>query len=358
MLPADAALSREIVFGVLRRRPQLDFLIQRHLKGPISRLDTEVLVALRMGAFQLRFLERIPAHAVVSESVAVVKLARKSSASGVVNAVLRKVSTDALADEWPSRELSYCQPEWLLNRWVGAYGEQRAIGIAEAFLRKPEVYVRIPPGKTAEDFPGCILGETEIPGCFRVEKGSPLAAGLRQMDIGSQWVASFVAAGRDEPVLDLCAAPGNKTSAIGERAPIAAACDLHLRRLLAMPGAAHARVQLNAAFPLPFRRRFPWILLDAPCSGTGTLGRNPEIRWRLTPQALAAFPALQREMLQNALQLLAPGGTLVYSTCSLEIEENECIVTEVCHDYHVEMFHRLPGESPGDGFFVARIRAV
>ncbi|MCW5965721.1 MAG: hypothetical protein KIT83_16910 [Bryobacterales bacterium] len=357
LLPADAALAREIVFGVLRRQPQLDYLAQQHLSRPVSRLDAEVRIALRMGTFQAQFLERVPTHALVSESVSLVKLARKTSASGMVNAVLRKVATESLPAEWPSREIALSQPEWLLSRWHTAFGAEGMQRIAGAFLQKPDVYVRVPGERDPGEQPGCVLESTDVRGCYRVVKGNPVQTGFRQMDIGSQWVASLVTADAEVAVLDLCAAPGNKTAVIAERATVAAACDLHLSRLRAMPPPAHPKVQLDGTNPLPFRRRFPWILLDAPCSGTGTLARNPEIRWRLSPEKLAAFPPLQRLLLRNALAVLAPGGTIVYSTCSLEAEENECIVEEICHDYDVRWFRRVPGDQPGDGFCAAMIRA-
>ncbi len=357
LMPADSALAWEIVFGVLRRQPQLDFLAQQHLSRPIAHLDPEVKIALRMGAFQAHFLERIPTHALVSESVSLVKLAKKTSASGLVNAVLRKVAAESLPAAWPNREIALCQPEWMLSRWKTVHGEAGMQRIAEAFLRKPEVYVRVPGGAPPQEQHGCALESTELPGCFRVARGSAAVSGFRQMDIGSQWVASMIDACPGEAVLDLCAAPGNKTAVIAERASVAAACDLHLSRLRAMPEPNHPRVQLDGTSPLPFRCRFPWILLDAPCSGTGTLARNPEIRWRLTPEKLSGFPTLQRNLLRNALDVLAPGGTIVYSTCSLEPEENEYIVRDICHDYDVRLFHRVPGEQPGDGFFAALIRA-
>lgn len=357
LLPADAALAHEIVFGVLRRRAQLDVLLVPHLRLPIGKMDAAVRIALRMGAFQLHFLERVPSYAIVNESVALVKRARIGSAAGMVNAVLRKVMASRLPAAWPDRATQYCLPQWMLSRWDAAYGKERTEQMAAALLRKPDTYVRVPPGRTPADYPECVLEATELPGCYRVKQGNPGQAGLRQMDIGSQWVASLVEAGPGEPVLDLCAPPGNKTTVIGERAPIAAACDLHFGRLRAMPEPHHPRVQLNGEWRLPFRRTFPWILLDAPCSGTGTLGRNPEIRWRIRLEAIQAFPKVQRALLGNALALLAPGGTLVYSTCSLEPEENEHIVEEVCHHEDVEVLRRLPGEAPGDGFFAARIRA-
>lgn len=356
LLPPDAALAQEIVFGVLRRRPQLDFLLQEHLGKPLSKLDTEVLQAMRMGAYQLHFLDRVPSHAAVSESVALVRYARKVSAMGMVNAILRKVMDAPLPSEWPNRATALCMPEWILQRWDDVYGAEQTTAIAQAFLEKPKVYTRLPAGKTAADFPGFEFEETEIPGCLQVLRGNVQAAGLRQSDIGSQWVATLLEAGPEDTVIDLCAAPGNKTAVLAERARIAAAGDASFARLAAMREEGIPRVQLDASAPLPFRFTFSRVLLDAPCSGTGTMGRNPEIRWRLTLEKIREFPRVQRAMLRQALELVAPGGVLVYATCSLETEENENIVRDVCHDCGVEMFRRIPGECPGDGFFGAVIR--
>lgn len=356
LLPADAALAHEIVFGVLRRRSQLDFLLQVHLSRPLAKLDIEVLTALRMGAYQLHFLDRVPSHAAVSESVSLARAARKTSATGMVNAILRKVMGAGFPATFPDRATALSMPEWILRRWEQAFGEERAVGLAEAFLRKPEVYTRLPLGKSPSDYPGIELAETEIAGCRKVLKGNLQASGLRQSDIGSQWVGTLLDVQPGDEVLDLCAAPGNKTAVLAETGRIAAACDANFQRLVAMGSDGFPRVQLDATQPLPFSRLFPRILVDAPCSGTGTLGRNPEIRWRITPEKLREFPPIQRAMLRNALQALAPGGVLVYATCSLEIEENENIVRDVCHDYGVEMARRMPGVSPGDGFFAAVVR--
>lgn len=356
ILPADASLAHEIVFGVLRRRAQLDYLLQQHLPKPLAKLDGEIVTVLRIGAYQLLFLERVPPHAAVSESVLLARAARKTSASGLVNAVLRKVAVAGIPAEWPDRATAFSVPEWMLRRWESAFGAARAGQIADAFLHKPEIYTRLPRDKAPSDYPALELASTEIPRCFTVLRGNPQAAGLPQVDIGSQWVATQVETQPGEDVLDLCAAPGNKTAILAETAHVAAACDISFQRLAAMRSEPWPRVRLDAAEPLPFGRSFPRILLDAPCSGTGTLGRNPEIRWRITPEKIRSFHSIQAAMLRNALEVLAPGGALTYATCSLEIEENENIVRNLCHDYEVETARRTPGVSAGDGFFVAVIR--
>jgi 16S rRNA (cytosine967-C5)-methyltransferase len=323
----DAALASEIVFGVLRYRAQLDFLGE-HYAGRRQKLDPEVRIALRMGIYQLRYLERIPPHAAVTDAVDLVKRARKRSAAGFVNAILRQVDRDTVA--WPSREVELSCPEWLLARWELHYGAEAAAAIARAALIEPEKYMR----------------------------------GARVQDVGSQSVVPLLALAPGQTFLDLCAAPGNKTAQALESGVRAVACDLHYHRLAQMKNLTANLVVLDATQPLPFARRFDRILVDAPCSGTGTLGRNPEIKWRLTPGDLAVLQHRQTALLARAREALAPGGLLVYSTCSLEPEENEGVVAvaaggaAVAGEAPAGTLRRLPGRDPGDGFFAAVIKSA
>lgn len=315
----DAALAESIVFGCLRRQSQLDFLIGHYSGRPSPKLDEEVRIALRMGIFQLRYLDRIPAHAAVTESVELVKRARKRSAAGLVNAVLRKVNREPVV--WPDHPTEFSIPAWLLQQWEKHYGVPTAEGIAQAALSEPESYVN--------------------------------AATGRQQDIGAQTIVPLLGIEPGMAVLDLCAAPGNKTAQALAAGAHVTACDRYLRRLADVPAEA-SRVALDAAAALPFSVKFDRILVDAPCSGTGTLSRNPEIKWRLEPADLGEFASRQRKILENALACLAPGGKLVYATCSLERQENEEVVAGLAV---TETLHRIPGRDPGDGFFAAVIAA-
>jgi 16S rRNA (cytosine967-C5)-methyltransferase len=217
---------------------------------------------------------------------------------------------------YPNDAVALAMPEWLLAKWESQFGAAAARAAALYFLNKPPAHVR----------------------------------GERQMDIGAQQIVPLLRLEPHHRFLDLCAAPGNKTLQAAECGVNPVACDRSRKRLAAIPVAQ--RVQLDAAQPLPFRPVFDRILVDAPCSGTGTLARNPEIKWRVTPEEFARQAERQLQILRAALAVLAPGGRLVYATCSLEREENEEVVNQFA-DRVQEQGYRLPGREAGDGFFHA-----
>jgi 16S rRNA (cytosine967-C5)-methyltransferase len=356
---ADAALATELTMGVLRWQRLLDFLLQRHLDRPAGRMDLEVLLALRIGLYQMRFLDRVPARAAVSESVELVKSARKRSAAPFVNAVLRKLAPQAklsgtkLNALLPSNTseaerlgILYSHPTWLVERWLAQFGSQRTLALLEANNRAPRTScVVIDPDQVTQ------TSETLRKEGFQVDPGNWLksalaisggntaeAKSLRMgnisiQDEASQMVARLLGARAGDLVLDLCAAPGGKAGILARTVAATGAviaADVHVHRLRsARELMERTRTEniswlaLDATQPLPFARQFQRILLDAPCSGTGTLARNPEIRWRLQPSDLARASERQSAMLRQALAGLARGGRLVYATCSLEPEENE-----------------------------------
>ncbi|HVC00056.1 MAG TPA: 16S rRNA (cytosine(967)-C(5))-methyltransferase RsmB [Candidatus Dormibacteraeota bacterium] len=360
----DAALATELVFGVLRWQRLLDVLIERQAKRPAASLDMAVRLCLRLGAYQLLFLDRIPPSAAVNESVELVKRARKGSAASIVNAVLRHMPRGPLPPAEMARLLPIRMPEaermgilhshptWMVARWLERLGEERTKSLLIANNRPPLVACTVlDPDQTEkvaaslrEDGlsvePGRLLGNSLV-----VRGGNPIETrAFREgritiQDEASQVVALLAGVRKDQAVLDLCAAPGNKTlvlaRAAGPQARIVAA-DLHGHRLRALGGQLRRtgtrgvkRVALDATFPLPFACRFDRVLVDAPCSGTGTLARNPEIRWRLRPEDIADLAGRQARILRNALSVLSPGGRLVYATCSVEPEENEGVVRTV-----------------------------
>lgn len=341
----EAGLATEIVYGVLRRRAQLHALIARVASRRPDQMDPRVLIAIEMGVYQMRFLDRVPDHAAVSESVDLIKRARKLPAAALVNAILRRLPP--LPSKWGDEALEYSLPAWLWRRWVSRFGLESARRLGEAGLRPPETYIRL---AVPERPPGC--ESTALAGCWRLH--GPLPVGARRQDIGSQTVAPLLELEPSQLFLDLCAAPGNKTAqALETPGLIAVACDSSAARLREFHAAGAHLVRLDAAQPLPFPAVFDRILVDAPCSGTGTLARNPEIRWRLKEADLAAHATRQRRILGHALNCLKPGGRLVYSTCSLEREENEDVVRTVAPDRVRAERLRVPSRHPGDGFYAA-----
>jgi 16S rRNA (cytosine967-C5)-methyltransferase len=362
----DAALATELVLGVLRWQRLLDFLAERAAgtrRLEATSLDLEVLLALRLGIYQLEFLERVPASAAVNESVELVKVARKRSAAGLVNALLRNAAreetllpaaharVEALLDPRlaPAERLGIAlsHPTWLVERWLGRFGEADTRALLEANNRPPRITAAIlTSGGSASEAnrPGRWLrGAAELTG------GNPAENEILQQgrgfvqDEASQMIPLLLETRPGQRVLDLCAAPGGKTARLAEHAggQCVVAADRHLHRLRQMREfLGHVRagnvpvVALDGTAPLPFGVAFDRILVDAPCSGTGTLARNPEIRWRLRPQDLPALAEKQAALLRQALEKLAPGGRLVYSTCSLEPEENEQVVKAVLAQTH------------------------
>ena len=319
---ADRNLATTLVLGVLRWQIALDARMQPLLQRPDLALPAPVATALRLGAFQLQHLDRIPAHAALSESVELVRAAGHGHASGMVNAILRKLTrqpapqpklyeTTALFAE------RLAHPEWLVARWVRTYGRTAAMAICAYDQHEPRQGTLFVPLEPTDD---------------------PTIA-LPHIDDGSRLVAELAAASHLSParIWDCCAAPGGKTLILARRHASSEilASDANPRRLQALAArlhadAPHVRTLEADATKLPEAEGlFDLILCDVPCSGTGTLGRNPEIKQRLLPSDLARQATRQREILSAALSRLAPGGRLLYSTCSLEPEENENVVADV-----------------------------
>jgi 16S rRNA (cytosine967-C5)-methyltransferase len=376
----DAGLATELVMGVLRWRRLLDLLLERQMKKPVARLDLPVALALRIGLYQLRFLQRVPARAAVNESVELVKSARKTSAATLVNAVLRRTANEARVPaekfappDTPLAErlgILHSHPTWMVERWLARLGEQRTIALLKANNRAPRLTCALHDASRREEIvatlhqAGLRIGPGKIlQSAFAVSGGSPTrtesfrAGAISIQDEASQTVPLLLDVQAGDRVLDMCAAPGGKTPplvrAAGSGGMIVAA-DRHAHRLRAMReqfkrlALTQVRlVELDAAHTLPFGTFFNRILVDAPCSGTGTLARHPEIRWRLQPEQLAEFHALQTALLQSALERLAPGGRLVYSTCSMEPEENEQVVEEALRG--ASMFRRNVGSELARG---------
>jgi 16S rRNA (cytosine967-C5)-methyltransferase len=345
----DAGLAAEIAFGVLRRQGELDAAIAAFANRPATRLDAAVRIALEMGLYQLGFLDRVPAHAVVNDSVQLARRAGKASAGALVNAILRRAARESAATD---QGLS--TPAWLLERWKAHYGGELAAGIVRASLERPRRYIRVPWGAMPPEG----AAPTDVPGCYILETGilnSGEAGAFRFQDIGSQAVVPLLDLRPGETFLDICAAPGNKTAQALESGARAVACDLHLSRAKTLLPLGIPVAVIDARGGVPFSRKFDRVLVDAPCSGTGTLGRNPEIKWRLQEADIGDLQNRQIAILRNALGAVAPGGLLVYSTCSLERAENEDVIAASGAVVERTM-QRIPGRDAGDGFFAAVLR--
>ncbi len=314
-LIGESGFVRTVVLGVLRWRSRLDHAIETLADRKLGRIDPLVVDVLRTGIYELNFMD-VAAYAAVSETV---DLAPKR-ARGFVNAVLRRAAK-GLPDP-PDVATRYAHPRWLFDRWVTSFGIERATKIAEANqqLSYPDVLVldgAPPAGAVASQL---VSGVYKLPG----STADLDRRHVYPMDEGSAVIASIAArAGND--VLDVAAAPGGKTLYMKTRGASVTSSDLSLARLLPLIGRQPRLVAADGRQP-PFRRRFSVVLLDAPCSATGTIRKNPEIKWRLRESDLAGFAVLQRELLAAALAI---GETVVYSTCSLEPEENETIVAGV-----------------------------
>jgi 16S rRNA (cytosine967-C5)-methyltransferase len=374
LTPEDRNLATALVMGVLRWEIALDARLAKLLSRPEQRLAEPVAVALRMGAFQLLHMDRIPAHAVLNESVEMCRAAGQPHAAGMVNAVLRKLAAAKPTSQnrdvgHPVRESTAAfaerlgHPLWLVERWAAEYGSEAALAICEYDQREPVA------GLLFAEAKGGVAPREAVP----------------QMDDGSRLVAELaaaampIAAGRAARVWDCCAAPGGKTLMLalrlnphlkdetltpasklagdpetqGTSGAEILATDVSAKRMALMVArlrryAYAERVQCAvadaSAVAVKDERdaKFDLILCDVPCSGTGTLARNPEIRHRLRVEDLARQAARQRAILRGAIARLAAGGRLVYSTCSLEPEENEQVVEAVAKDAGVR---RIPVET-------------
>jgi 16S rRNA (cytosine967-C5)-methyltransferase len=350
--PPDRNLATALVLGVLRWQIRLDGEIREFLVRPNAKLEPEVLIALRLGAFQILQMDRIPARAAIDESVELAKQAGHRFASGMVNALLRKLAgaarLDFLEESAAELVLAEAHPAWMVERWISSYGLEAARAICRHGQSQPALTVRLasPAGEAELDAAGIVLEAGQLLTAARTVVGGDVtgteafrAGRVRLQDEGSQLVAEL--AGWDssdlnqdkKKILDACAAPGGKTLILAERNPQAhiVACESSAPRLeqlwkrLAFLG-DRVECRLADASTLAQDSAFDLALADVPCSGTGTLGRNPEIRHRLRPEDLSRQAERQKAILAAALRAVRPGGRVVYSTCSLEPEENEQVV--------------------------------
>ena len=408
---ADRAFAMELVYGTLRWRGRIDYLLSHVVDRDLERLEPLVASTLRLGAYQILFSDSVPANAAVDQSVRCVRAAGVERATGIVNAVLRRLAAEGDTIPLPALEddaLAHLThtlslPDWIAELWLARYGAEEAADLARASNRSPPLTVRAnskvagPDALLAElreRFPEASRCRYARDGLVLGRRGNPaaepafLAGRFTVQDEASQLVVALLDPLPGERVVDVCAAPGGKATAIAERVGDAGrvlALDRNPRRLDLVRRDARrlglARVEIRARdatrslADLPSGGSFDRALVDAPCSGLGTLRRNPDARWRVRREDPARLADVQRQILANAAELLGPGGTLVYSTCTLVPEENEAVVDaflESAPDFSLATTAELPAEvrpvvdergllrclphrHDTDGFFAARL---
>jgi 16S rRNA (cytosine967-C5)-methyltransferase len=386
----DRRFSRELVQGVFRNLSLLDYFISQISSRKTNQMDSVVLWILRVALYQIEFM-RVPDHASVYEAVSACKRFKKSSAQSFVNGILRAflrsrprapqgTSSDALA-------IRYSHPVWLVKRYLNRYGSRQTESILRRNNETPESIVWVNSFKTSlQDFTDQLDREgiphevlMDIPNAVRITAAGFTQNSLYQkghcffMDASSQKVALFINLTGCRLIGDFCAAPGGKTFLIADRAEPQArilCTDLDRGRLNQL-GLRALRygvrglwlVQMDWTQPAGCTRSFQSILMDVPCSGTGTFRSNPDARWGIRESDLRGFQARQTSLLQNGFSALQPGGELVYSTCSTEPEENEEVVESFLDSEPKSLlsgdyFRTFPTQQLGDGFFAARVRRI
>jgi 16S rRNA (cytosine967-C5)-methyltransferase len=398
----DAALVTELCYGATRRRLALDFALAGVSDRRLATLEDRVLAALRVGAYQL-FYGRMPARAAVADTVQAIKEMGLGRAAGFVNAVLRRLSALAAQPLPPSEPLAAylsakeSHPSWLVERWLNTFGQARTEEMLAADNQPPPLVLRANSTRTTRDELLAMLAEAglkpeatkaspegvALSAQGRVESLLGYREGLWQVqDEAAQLVVQYAEVEAGARVLDVCAAPGGKTCQLAERGPVVA-LDLHARKLEGLRAEATrlgllSRITLrahDATHPLPADLGpFDAVLLDAPCSGLGTLRRNPELRYRRTEADIPRLAALQKVLLERAQAAVAPGGLLVYAVCSTEPEEGPeqlAHFLEAFQDFSLAppagpaaratpqekgCLRTLPGPEGRDGFFAARLR--
>ncbi|WP_370866571.1 16S rRNA (cytosine(967)-C(5))-methyltransferase RsmB [Saccharibacillus sp. JS10] len=407
--PADAGLATELVYGTIARQATLDYFLNQFIKSEVKRLNPWVRSLARMSLYQIRYLDRIPAHAAVNEAVEIAKKRGHQGIASMINGVLRSILREgdnlSIPEDLPTAEriaLQHSHPQWLVERWMTQYGEETAEAVCVANNQPPKVSIRVNTLRADRDE---LMRELEQEG--HIVTASPLSASgiivesggnmandhlyrdgrFSIQDESSMLVAEALSAEPGMSVLDCCAAPGGKTAHIAEKMGNKGrivANDLHEHKqrliveqaerlgLTCIESSVGDAMALNQQFePASFDR----VLLDAPCSGFGVIRRKPDLRWAKTPDDAAAIARLQRQMLSSVAELVKPGGLLVYSTCTIEREENQRAVAEFLRD-HAEFIAEpfevpaleqqpqvggagvqiLPNQFGSDGFYIARLR--
>ena len=362
----DRALAQRLAYGSIQRVLTLDHAIEELGRRPVRKLDPPVRAALRLGAYELGFMQT-PRHAAVNEAVELVRSARLERAVPFTNAVLRRVADGIgpLLDSLPEGALQLSYPDWVEQVWTRDFGPETALALMRAQNEAPETVVRMIRGDP--------VGEpTDIPGAYRVERvdQQALAEGrIWPQSRGSQLAGLVVGAREGERTLDLCAAPGGKATQLEGDVTAVEKHPGRARELVenaARLGASNVSVVCADALELPPELRdYDRAIVDAPCSGLGVLASRPDLRWRAHP-----LPELQLDLLRAAADRVRPGGTIVYSVCTLNADENEAVVDAAglapeplgeewprfAHPKRPEFLLTRPDLHGTSGFFIARLR--
>jgi 16S rRNA (cytosine967-C5)-methyltransferase len=346
--PRDHAWVQELVYGSSRLRGRLDYILDSFVRSGLVSLEPTVVDVLRLGAYQLLEMGGVPEYAAVSQSVELARAAGAGRAAGLVNGVLQSLRRRAATVEFPRFDEQPIEhlvnwgshPQWLVERWVRRWGVEDTNTLVEANNRRPELFLT-PIGISTAEALGRLrqagLDATGVPGfpdSVRLTSpggpGEALAAiPAVVQDPAAAIVLRYAAPSPDAVAIDVAAAPGGKTVGLAARTRLVAASDLSIGRMRRIranvdrTGVAERVGLVVADGRQPPFTAVDFVLLDAPCTGTGTLRRHPDGRWRIGPRDLAALADLQSELLESASNLVNPGGLLVYATCSLELEENE-----------------------------------
>ena len=400
----DRRFARQLAMGCVRWQKRLDWIADQFTRRPVESLPLRTRLLLRLGLYQLFWLDRVPQRAAVHSTVELTKRLVHRGAASLVNAVLRRALREAGQIRYPCPRqepvaqlaVFHSHPEWLVERWLEHWGLERTTALLEANNTQPSLYIRLnslraePESLDAEGLDLKPAGP--VPGYFAVadpeklfQSSSFAAGGFQIQDINAALPVALLAPQPGERLLDLCSAPGGKAVQMAMEtgdSSLVLAADLAPHRLLRVREntrrlrlrSLHLLVQ-DGCCPAVHPGSFTRILADVPCSATGILGRHPDIRWRRQPDQFPGLTARQQELLTQAFSLLPAGGVLVYSTCSLEQEENAGVVERFLQhtpDAALEPAKRffpncpwadrylqtLPGREPGDGSFAARIRKL
>jgi 16S rRNA (cytosine967-C5)-methyltransferase len=368
----ERAFAMQLAYGTVQRVRPLDHGIEAFSRRTVQELDPPVLAALRLGAYQLAFMSGVPAHAAVDETVELVRASGLERAVGFANAVMRRLADGleelirSLPEDTPAAAaLKHSYPEWVAATWWREHGPRTALALMAAQNAPLPTVVRVSALRPSELRPGPLEVEQVPPEWL--ERGI-----VWPQSVGSQLVARAVGANSGERVLDLCAAPGGKATQLAETAAEVVAVEVHagrareLAETAARLGADNLRVLCADALGLPADiGLFDRVLVDAPCSGLGVLASRPDLRWRAEP-----LPALQQRLLDVALARVKPGGTIVYSVCTISSAESQDVVDaagvdvddlgaiwpEYRHPTRPEFLLTLPHVHGTAGFFIARVR--